>query len=168
MDESKPSDRETVAPPPPLESPTSGAAPPAGHVLVQSIEEPDSTRYTLTQLHAQGGLGRVWWARDTRLERDVAFKELRPERAEDPTLWIRFLKEARITGQLEHPGIVPIYELSERPDGGAPFYTMRFVRGKTLTEAIRTFHKKREGGQAGALDRQAVLTAFLGVVNAVA
>jgi serine/threonine-protein kinase len=41
-----------------------------------------------------------------------------------------------VTGQLEHPGIVPIYELGRRPDTNQPFYTMRFVRGRALQETI--------------------------------
>ena len=63
-----------------------------------------------------GGLGRVWLAHDGSLGRDVALKEVRPERADSPAVWSRFLQEARVTGQLEHPGIVPIYELSRRPE----------------------------------------------------
>src|SRR5438105_4755363 len=68
-------------------------------------------RSTLTRLHASGGLGRVWLARDDTLGRDVALKDLRPERAGNPATWARFLREARVTGQLEHPNIVPVYEV---------------------------------------------------------
>src|ERR1041384_3992797 len=68
-------------------------------------------RYALTSLHATGGIGRVWLARDAQMGRDVALKELRPEQARDAVLRARFLREAKITGQLEHPGIVPVYEL---------------------------------------------------------
>src|SRR5437763_420938 len=60
-------------------------------------------RYTLTRLHARGGIGQVWLARDEDLGRNVALKELRPERSDNPAVWKRFLAEARITGQLEHP-----------------------------------------------------------------
>src|SRR5262245_38372688 len=60
-------------------------------------------RYARLRLHATGGIGRVWLAHDRELGRDVALKELRPERAEQATLSARFLQEARITGQLEHP-----------------------------------------------------------------
>src|SRR5262245_47200910 len=103
----------------------------AGHVLLSTIAYTPETRerYTLTRLHAQGGIGQVWLARDGDLGRQVALKELRPERAANPSIWSRFLEEARITGQLEHPGVVPVYELSRRADDEAPFYTMRFVRG---------------------------------------
>jgi eukaryotic-like serine/threonine-protein kinase len=127
-----------------------------------------SARYTLTRLHATGGIGRVWVARDPTLGREVALKELRPERAENPLVWARFLQEAKVTGQLEHPGIVPIYELGWRPQDQQPFYTMRFVRGGTLRAAIKAYHRKRAEGSAGALDLRGLLDAFVAVCNAVA
>ena len=58
-----------------------------------------------------------------------ALKELRPEQAGNAVLRRRFLKEAQITGQLEHPGIVPVYEFSHWDDDQEPFYTMRFIKG---------------------------------------
>jgi tetratricopeptide (TPR) repeat protein len=144
--------------------------PPEGLVLVATIDhQPDTrSRYTLTRLHAQGGVGQIWLARDASLGRDVALKELRPERAANPEAWARFLKEAQITGQLEHPGIVPIYELGRMSGNDQPFYTMRFVRGRTLTEAIRYYHERRQRGEAGALELRDLLRAFVGVCNAVA
>jgi PAS domain S-box-containing protein len=125
-------------------------------------------RYSLKRLHATGGIGRVWLARDAQLGRDVALKELRPERAASTALCERFLKEARITGQLEHPGIVPVYELARRPDDQQPFYTMRFVKGRTLTEAASAFHEKRLAGRHEPLDLLRLLNAFVAVCNAVA
>src|SRR5262249_52630248 len=125
-------------------------------------------RYTLSRLHATGGIGRVWLAHDDRLGRDVALKELRPERAGNPVVWGRFLKGARITGQLEHPGIVSIYEFGRRPDDQAPFYPMRFVRGRTLAEAVAAFHQNCSRGEAGPLELRELLTSFVGVCNAVA
>jgi tetratricopeptide (TPR) repeat protein/tRNA A-37 threonylcarbamoyl transferase component Bud32 len=125
-------------------------------------------RYTRTRLHARGGIGQVWLARDDSLGREVALKELRPDRLSDGASWARFLEEARVTGQLEHPGIVPVYELSRDTPGQNPFYTMRFVRGRTLGEAIQEYHERRRAGRAGPLDRAALLEAFVGVCNAVA
>ncbi|HKB03647.1 MAG TPA: serine/threonine-protein kinase, partial [Gemmataceae bacterium] len=125
-------------------------------------------RYSLTRLHATGGIGRVWLAYDSDLGREVALKELRPERSQDRQFADRFLHEAQITGQLEHPGIVPVYELTRRADDGQPFYTMRFIRGRTLTEAIRAYHGKRAAGRADPLDRAALLSAFVATCNAVA
>jgi tetratricopeptide (TPR) repeat protein len=125
-------------------------------------------RYTPTKLYATGGMGQVWLARDAALDRDVAFKELRPELVENPQVWRRFLTEARVTGQLEHPGIVPVYELGRRPDGDRPFYTMRFVKGRTLSEAIQAYHAKRKEGKTDPLERRALLDAFVAVCQAVA
>jgi PAS domain S-box-containing protein len=125
-------------------------------------------RYDRLRLHATGGIGRVWLAHDGDLGRDVALKELRPERAGQAALQARFLQEAQITGQLEHPGIVPVYELARAPDGGQPFYTMRFVKGRTLSEAARAYHDRRLAGQADTLELPALLNAFVTVCNTVA
>ena len=91
----------------------------------------------------RGGAGRVVVARDRFLERDVAMKELHREITQNvkfDTLHVRnlearFLREARVTGQLEHPAIVPVYELGRRRDG-TMYYTMRQVRGRTLAQAL--------------------------------
>jgi PAS domain S-box-containing protein len=125
-------------------------------------------RYCRLRLHATGGIGRVWVAHDDHLGRDVALKELRPERAELATLRERFLREAQITGQLEHPGIIPVYELARARNGGQPFYTMRFVKGRTLSEAARAYHDRRLAGQANALELPGLLNAFVTVCNTVA
>lgn len=142
---------------------------PTGRVLLSTVAtEPRSReRYTLTRLHATGGIGRVWLARDNDLCREVALKELQPERLGSPVASSRFLEEARITGQLEHPGIVPVYELSKQTEG-RPFYTMRFIRGRTFHDAIVAYHKKRAAGETGPLDLRELLGAFVGVCNAVA
>src|SRR5205814_276916 len=108
------------------------------------------SRYEVLRLHATGGIGRVWLARDAALGRCVALKDLHPEKAQQALLRARFLREAQITGQLQHPGIVPVYEVVTRPrpsatdDGDAePFYTMRFIEGRTLMAAARSYHHKR-------------------------
>jgi WD40 repeat protein len=126
-------------------------------------------RYRLQRQHAVGGIGQVWLAHDNNLNRDVALKEPRPNWREDAALQRRFLHEARITGRLQHPGIVPVYELESGDDGDPPFYTMRFVQGRTLTEAIQAYHaKKRADGTTGALDLNALLAAFVSICNTVA
>ncbi len=79
---------------------------------------------------ARGGMGRITRARDRRLGRDVAIKEVL-----DPKMRARFEREVMITAQLQHPAIVPIYEAGAWPDGSA-FYTMRLVSGGTLAHAI--------------------------------
>ncbi len=143
----------------------------SGPVRLASLGDSGSgetrTRYTRTQFHARGGVGQVWLARDGELGREVALKELRPEQGTSPEAWSRFVDEARITGQLEHPGIVPVYELSVRPEEGDPFYTMRFIRGKTLNRAVRDYHEKKNLGQSGPLDLASLLTAFVSLCNTV-
>jgi serine/threonine-protein kinase len=140
------------------------------HVLLSSMAFNVKTRerYTLSRLHASGGIGQVWMARDDDLGREVALKELRPEQNSNPAIWQRFLEEARITGQLEHPGIVPVYELARRSDNQQPFYTMRFIRGDTLTQAVRNYHEKLALGKAGRFELRNLLTAFISICNAVA
>lgn len=127
-----------------------------------------SQRYALPPEYAEGGIGRVWRAWDRHLERAVALKEPRPDWADNPGMLARFLREARITALLEHPGVVPLHELVEPPAPGLPFYTMRFVGGRTLTEAARQFHDDRRRGQAGLLELPTLLDAFVSVCNTVA
>ncbi|MGO9921023.1 MAG: protein kinase domain-containing protein [Isosphaeraceae bacterium] len=122
-------------------------------------------RYSLTHLHAKGGMGQVWLARDTSLGRQIALKELRPDQADNSIVCSRFLYEAKITAQLEHPGIVPVYEVGE---GELPYYTMRFVQGRTLSEAIRAYHKQQAARESNSVGMVALLTAFVGVCHAVA
>jgi serine/threonine-protein kinase len=131
-----------------------------------AVDADAETRYGFTRIHAAGGIGRIWLARDRHLDRDVAIKELLPENVGHAKTVARFLREARLTGQLEHPGIVPVYELSTR--GGMHFYAMRFVRGRTLSAAAESYHKKRIDGQDDPLEFIALLTAFAAVGHAVA
>jgi serine/threonine protein kinase len=100
----------------------------------------DGDRFELVERHAEGGIGRVSIARDLALNREVAFKELKPGFASDRSARQRFVLEAEITGRLEHPGIVPVYA-SGRLDDERPFYAMKFVRGTSLRDAIRDFHE---------------------------
>ena len=127
-----------------------------------------SRRYSLTRLHAEGGLGRVWLAHDSSLNRDVALKELRPQQASRSDACRRFLQEAQVTGQLEHPNIVPVYELGERPDGNQPFYTMRFIRGRTLRREVAAYHQRRGAGFDEPLIGRRLLQAFVSICQAIA
>jgi serine/threonine protein kinase len=138
----------------------STSLPPAG----ASVEP----RYIRERLHATGGIGQVWVARDQSIGRQVALKELRPDRAGNADLRRRFLTEARVTGQLEHPGIVPVYEVAWNPADGQPFYAMRLIKGATLSEAAADYHRKRRRRQAGPLDLRGLLDVFVAVCNVVA
>jgi WD40 repeat protein len=126
-------------------------------------------RYVLKGLHAAGGIGQVWLAHDADLGREVALKVLRPERALDPVQEARFLHEARVTGRLQHPGIVPVYELVTGAEHDQPpFYTMRLVPGRTLTEAVRAYHERRAGGIARRIECVRLLQAFVSVCQTIA
>ena len=83
----------------------------------------------------RGGMGRVLKARDPLLRREVAVKQLL-ENKQDDTYQIRFLEEAQITGQLEHPGILPVHMLSISEDGQA-FFSMRLASGRTFEDLLR-------------------------------
>jgi serine/threonine-protein kinase len=125
-------------------------------------------RFRVLRLHAEGGLGEVYVARDEEVHREVALKQIKAGFAGDLQNRARFLVEAEITGGLEHPGIVPVYGLGTYPDG-RPFYAMRLIRGVSLKEAIAQFHNDQatqndRGRRALAL--QKLLRRFLDVCNA--
>ena len=125
-----------------------------------------TTRYQILWPHARGGLGQIFAAQDTQLHRRVALKEIQPELAEDPVCRERFVVEAEITGNLEHPGIVPVYGLERRPDG-RPFYAMRFIKGENLSTATRRFHADASPDFLG-LDFRWLLRRFVDVCNTIA
>ena len=89
--------------------------------------------YEILGEHSRGGLGRILRARDTRTGRVVAIKEML--RADDDAVAARFAREAMLTANLQHPAIVPVYEVGRWPDG-QPFYAMKLVAGRSLAEAI--------------------------------
>lgn len=131
-----------------------------------SCSQPDLPRYSVLHQHAEGGLGRIFVVHDNDLQRQVVLKELKPQLT-SPRAQQRFLREAQVTGQLEHPNIVPVYELSQREDG-SPYYIMRYLRGQTFKEAIREYHKRRKHGKATLLDEHRLLETFLAVCQAIA
>ena len=125
-------------------------------------------RYSMVAFHAKGGMGRVSVCHDRELGRRVAMKEMHPEHASNDAALQRFMKEARITGRLEHPNVVPVYDLVKAATGRAPFYTMRFVSGRTLTEAIRAYHEKRRRGEAVGVEMLTLLNAFVSICQTIA
>ena len=84
----------------------------------------------------RGGMGKVVWCRDIELGRDLAVKVLRPEHYNNADITRRFVAEARIVGQLQHPGITPVHEVGYTA-GGWPYFTMKLVRGRTLGALLR-------------------------------
>jgi tetratricopeptide (TPR) repeat protein len=84
----------------------------------------------------QGGMGVVYHARDCSLDRAVALKLLQQRYAHDASASRRFLYEAQITGQLQHPGIPPVHQVGTLPDG-RPFLAMKLIQGRTLAALLR-------------------------------
>jgi eukaryotic-like serine/threonine-protein kinase len=92
-------------------------------------------RYRIEGEVARGSMGVVYRAADPELGRALAVKVLLPCHAGQPGLEARFLEEARVTAQLQHPGVPPVHELGRLADG-RPFLAMRLVRGRTLAELL--------------------------------
>ena len=100
-------------------------------------------RFRIVRRHARGGLGEVSVAIDEELQREVALKEIRSRFADDDAARSRFVQEARVTGRLEHPGIVPVYGLG-CDSNGRPFYAMQFIRGESLRQTIVRYHRQSD------------------------
>ncbi len=92
-------------------------------------------RYQILGEIARGGVGVVLHGRDADLGRDVAMKVLRPEYAQNPEILARFVEEAQVGGQLQHPGIVPVYEMGLDAQQRA-YFTMKLVKGQTLAALL--------------------------------
>jgi serine/threonine protein kinase/tetratricopeptide (TPR) repeat protein len=130
--------------------------------------QPAAERFRILREHAKGGFGKVFVAEDLELGREVAFKEIQHKYADDHETQVRFLREARITGGLEHPGIVPIYGLGVH-ENGRPYYAMRFIRGESLQQAIRAYHDADPVTHItadGQLEFRRLLRRFIDVCNA--
>lgn len=134
------------------------------HSLQEALRETRdlSRRYTEEAEIAQGGMGRVLQCRDKTIGRPVAMKVMQPEFARVKAQRIRFLEEAQITGQLEHPNIVPIHELGQDETGNL-YFTMKLVKGDSLEDLI---WQNKTGQKHTSL--AGFLTIFLKICDAVA
>ena len=121
--------------------------------------------YRLIRKIGQGGLGRVWLAFDESLKRHVAIKEVARNNSEAARE--RFDREAVITGRLEHPGIVPIYQLGTEDSTGKSFYVMRFLGKTTLHDAIMEYHERRAEGDNDPMLIRRLLDDFVNVCQAI-
>lgn len=95
-----------------------------------------TTRYAVGEQFAHGGVGAIHGARDAALNREVAYKVLLEHRDGIRSYRLRFVREARLTAQLEHPHIVPVHDLGVNKDGQL-YFTMKRVHGRTLDQVIR-------------------------------
>lgn len=114
----------------------------------------DASHYVFGEEVARGGMGRIRAARDRRLGRVVAIKQIAPG-----ATVARFEREALITARLQHPAIVPIYEAGRLPSG-KPFYAMRLIPGKSLDREV--------AGRKQLAERMALLPNLITAVDAVA
>lgn len=142
------------------------------HALPSSIQTPTSlapsfplpmmtaqasSRYTIDRLLGKGGMGKVWLAHDHMLNREVALKALRLANPEHKTLFEQQLRlEAQITGMLEHPSIIPVYDLGTLDEHGL-YYTMRVVREESLESRLK---RMRDGE-----DETPTLSHLIGIVR---
>jgi serine/threonine-protein kinase len=129
----------------------------------------DLGRYEVLGEVARGGMGAVYRALDRQLNREVALKLMHRGREADPAMRLRFVEEAQLTGQLQHPGVPPVFERGETPEG-RPYYTMRLVKGRTLAEMLGPDEDgpAAPGPPAPAGDLPRLLSAFEAICQAVA
>jgi tetratricopeptide (TPR) repeat protein len=144
--------------PEPRESPTAHAPP--GGPSAARVRRAADERYQFFGELARGGMGVVLRGRDRDLGRDLAFKVLRPDLADRPGVVQRFVEEAQLSSQLQHPGIVPVHDLGRFADG-RPYFAMKLVNGHTLA-ALLTDRPNP------AADRGRFVRHFLQVCQAVA
>ncbi len=100
------------------------------HGLPDALPKPVG-RYRLQSRIGGGGMGDVFRGHDTDLGREIAFKVLRGDHRQRPELARRFVEEAQICGQLQHPGVVPVYDLGTLADH-RPFFAMKLLKGENL------------------------------------
>lgn len=135
---------------------------PTTNPQIASFEERGfADRYLGQDLLGQGGMGEVRLHHDLRIGRDVAMKMIRPDRKADAGIQDRFLREARVQGQLEHPSIVPVYDVGIRPDG-ALYFTMKRLEGLTFAGIC-----ERLGAHDPAAEREYTPRKLLGAFGSV-
>lgn len=154
---------------PPSEEPTAVDTAPYGLVdpdVPRLAPEPAfAERYVPAETLGEGGMGLVRLHLDRQIGRAVAMKTLHPERAR-PDTRARFVREARIQGQLEHPSVVPVYDLALDAEG-EPFFTMRPVRGLTLKRILAELSLGAPESFRRQHSRRRLLTSFSRVCLAI-
>ncbi len=133
---------------------------------IHTVTEESPERYSQIKEIGAGGIGKVLLVYDRHTGRNIAVKELLPDInhqvSSDSVISpdeARFLREARLTAQLEHPSVVPVYEIGRKPDNSI-YYTMKYVKGRTLSDIIRSSSSLNE--------RLKFLSHFLNLCNAIA
>jgi serine/threonine-protein kinase len=101
--------------------------------------------YKIIETLASGGMGEVFLAKDLTCGRTVALKQIRKDLASNSIIKERFLREAKLTAQLSHPSIIPIYSIHSEEE--RQYYTMPYVEGETLREIIKQTRKQEVAGE---------------------
>lgn len=127
-----------------------------------------SRQVSLVKLHARGAVGEVFVAFDDKLTRELALKRIRNDLPRNEQRFSRFIREAKITASLQHPGIVPIYDL--QISGDKAHYTMPLVSGSTLSDLIKQTHRElgdNPGREQWISKMRPLLNNFIAVCNAI-
>lgn len=125
--------------------------------------------YSIVKEIGKGGMGEVFLGFDPGCGRYIALKRIRPDLLEHSQLHERFLKEARLTSQLTHPSIIPIYTIHAKD--GLAYYTMPYVEGETLKQILRNTREQEKKGEklnhlGGSIP--ALIRIFINICQAVA
>ena len=126
-------------------------------------------RFDVIRHHAKGGLGKISVAMDRELNREVAVKEILGKFQRNQNVRTRFNIEALITGSLEHPCVVPVYGYGQHTDG-SPWFAMRLIKGETLRDEIKRWHKEfglSDGSSQSRLDFRNILSRFIDACQAI-
>lgn len=125
-----------ASPVPPFDQATEAATPIPDSAEARTSAPPsNSERLQLAEEIARGGMGAILKGHDLSLGRDIAVKVLLEAHAGRAEFATRFVEEARIAGQLQHPGVAPVYELGVLADE-RPYFTMKLVKGQTLAALL--------------------------------
>lgn len=123
---------------------------PTPSLLPGHAPKPDQVRgnigpYEIIDDIGEGGMGEVLLAYDTRIGRRIALKKIREELIDKKLMHDRFIREARITAQLTHPSIIPIYSILDENE--TTYYTMPFVQGETLKRILLSTRRQEKKGE---------------------
>jgi len=123
-------------------------------------------RFRKQKIIGRGGMGEIWQAYDSLVKRQVALKQLRPDKSYSAKHLARFKREVELTAKLTHPGTVFIIDYSNQP--GDAYFVMNLVQGGTLTQMINEYHRKRTCNTADFGEFISLLNVFVSVCNTIA
>src|SRR5262249_32874545 len=126
--------------------------------------------YQVLKVIGKGGMGEVFLAYDTTCGRRIALKRIRSDLMEHVQMHNRFLKEARVTAQLTHPSIIPIYAIHGQQQQEV-YYTMPYVEGQTLKQILRKAKQVEKKGQKSDVaggSIPALMRIYLSICQAIA